>query len=69
MILGKIAGDEKRVKINVPIHCTNCKKSVPGRIISGEKYSQTKAFDIELEQFIKKYLCGICRDKKRCKKN
>lgn len=69
MILGKIVGDEKRVKFNVPIYCTYCKKSVPGRIISGERYSQTKAFEIELEQFKKNYLCGICRDKKRCNKN
>ncbi len=62
MIIGKIAENEKRVKFNVPIHCTDCNKTVPGRIISGDEYSQTKAFKIELEQFKKNYLCGICRD-------
>ncbi|QLH04559.1 hypothetical protein C5F49_03930 [Nitrosopumilus oxyclinae] len=67
MILGEIGEDEKRVKFNVPIHCTECKRSVPGRIISGEEYSQTKAFEIELEHFKKNYLCGICRDKRRRK--
>ena len=65
MILGKIEENENRVKFNVPIHCTDCNKAVPGRIISGEKYSQTKAFKIELENFKKNYLCGICRDRKR----
>ena len=69
MILGKIEKDEKRVKFNVPIFCTDCNKSVPGRIISGEKYSQTREFKIELEHFKKNYLCGICRDKKRRQKN
>jgi len=68
MILGKIEENEKRVKFNIPIHCTDCSKTVPGRIISGEKYSQTKAFKIELEQFKENYLCGICRDKKRREK-
>ena len=65
MILGKIEENENRVKFNVPIHCTDCNKVVPGRIISGERYSQTEAFKIELENFKKNYLCGICRDKKR----
>ena len=68
MIIGKIEENEERVKFNVPINCTECKKSVPGRIISGEKYSKTKAFKVELENFKKDYLCGICRDRKRVHK-
>jgi len=69
VILGKIEDDENRVKFNIPIHCIECNKSVPGRIVSEEKYSQTKSFKVELEQFKKNYLCGICRDKRRCEKN
>ena len=69
MILGKIEDNENRVKFNTPIHCTDCNKSVPGRIVTGEKYSQTKSFKVELEQFKKNYLCGICRDKRRREKN
>ena len=65
MIIGKIEENEKRVKFNVKIHCTNCGKQVPGGVQSGEKYSQTKEFEIELEKFKENYLCGICRDKKR----
>ena len=69
MIIGKIDDNEKRVKFNVPIHCTDCNKTVPGRIVSAERYSQTKAFKIELEKFKEDYLCGICRDRKRVSKN
>ena len=69
MIIGKILENEKRVKVNVEIHCTNCGKKVPGGILAGVRYSQTKAFKIELENFKKKYLCGICRDKKRLEKH
>ena len=65
MIIGKNSENEKKVKFNLEIHCTNCDKKVPGGIKAGEKYSQTKEFKIELEEFKKNYLCGICRDKKR----
>ena len=69
MIIGKVLENEKKVKFNVEIHCTNCSKKVPGGIQTGEKYSQTEEFEIEIEEFKKKYLCGICRDKKRLKKD
>ena len=69
MIIGKISENEKTVRINVEIYCTNCGKKVPGWLKAGEKYSQTKAFKIELENFKKIYLCGICRDKKRVLKH
>ncbi len=65
MIIGKISENEKKVKFNVEIHCTNCGKKVPGGLKAEEKYSQTEAFKIELENFKRNYLCGICRDKKR----
>ena len=69
MIIGKILENEKKVRFNVEIHCTNCGKKVPGGIQTGKGYSQTKAFKIELENFKKNYLCGICRDKKRLEKH
>ena len=65
MIIGKISKNEKTMRFNVEIHCTNCGKKVPGGLKAGEKYSQTKAFEIELENFKASYLCGICRDEKR----
>ena len=65
MIIGKISKNEKTVRFNVEINCTNCGKKVPGGLKAGEKYSQTKAFKIELENFKASYFCGICRDKKR----
>ena len=69
MIIGKISKNEKILKFNVDIHCTNCCKQVPGGLKTGEAYYQTKEFKIELKDFMKKYLCGICRDKKRLEKN
>ena len=68
MIIGKISKNEKKVRFEVEIHCSNCGKKVPGGLKTGEKYSQTKAFKTELENFKKTYLCGICRDKKRIDK-
>ena len=68
MIIGKISENDEKVKFNVPIYCNDCNKQVPGGIVSEKKYSQTSAFRIELENFKKNYLCGICRDKKRVNK-
>ena len=68
MIIGKISKNEKTVRFNVEINCTNCGKKVPGGMKAGKKYYQTKAFKIELENFKTSYLCGICRDKKRLEK-
>ncbi len=65
MIIGKISENEKKIKFNVEIHCTNCGKKVPGGLKTGERYFQTDAFKRELEDFKRNYLCGICRDKKR----
>ncbi len=69
MIIGKISENEKIVEFDIGIHCTNCGKKVPGGLKTSEKYYQTEAFKIELEDFKKKYLCGICRDMKRVNKN
>lgn len=68
MIIGKIVENEKRVKFNVEIHCNDCGASVPGGLQTGELYFQTDDFKIEIEEFKKNYLCGICRDKKRVEK-
>jgi len=69
MIIGKISENEKMIKFDAEIHCTNCGKQVPGGLKTGEKYYQTKEFEIEFKDFLKNYLCGKCRDKKRIKKN
>jgi hypothetical protein len=68
MIIGKISDNEKKIKFDANIHCTNCGKQVPGGIKAGEQYSKTNEFKIEFEEFLKNYLCGICRDKKRLEK-
>jgi len=65
LIIGKILENEKRIKFNVKIKCTNCRMSVPGGLQTGESYFQTNDFKKELEEFKRNYLCGICRDKKR----
>ena len=65
MIIGRISENDEKIRFNIDIHCTSCNKQVPGGIKTGKKYYQTKEFKIELEDFLKNYLCGICRDKKR----
>ena len=67
MILGKIPENENVIRLEIEIHCNNCGKKVPGGIKTGEKYSQTKEFKVELEEFLQNYLCGVCRDKERVK--
>ena len=67
VIIGKILEDEKRIKFNVEIYCNDCGKLVPGGLQAGESYYQTDDFKIELEEFKRNYLCGICRDKNRGK--
>lgn len=65
MILGEIAKNERKIKLDVNIHCNDCGKKVPGGIRTGERYYQTREFNIKLEKFKQNYLCGICRDKRR----
>ena len=67
VIIGKISKNEKTIRFDVEIHCNNCGKRVPGGLKTGEKYYQTEEFKMELENFKKKYFCGICRDMKRRK--
>ena len=67
MIIGKISENDKKIEFQADIYCTNCGKQVPGGLKTGEKFSKTSEFKIELEEFMKNYLCGICRDKKRIK--
>jgi len=69
MIIGKILKNEKIVKFDVKINCANCGKQVPGGLKTGKKYYQTKEFKIEFNEWVKNYLCGICRDKRRVEKN
>jgi len=54
MIIGKISENEKIVRFDIEIHCTNCGKKVPGGLKTREKYYQTEAFKIELEDFKEK---------------
>ena len=68
MIVGKITKNEKMIKFDRKIHCTNCGKQVPGGLKTGKTYYQSQEFEIEFKGFLKNYLCGICRDKKRTQK-
>ena len=68
MIIGKIQKNEKTIRFNREIRCTNCDKQVPGGLKTGEKYYKTHEFEIEFKEFLKNYLCGVCRDKIRNKK-
>ncbi|MDH3192005.1 MAG: hypothetical protein OEM18_04910 [Nitrosopumilus sp.] len=67
MIIGKIKNNEKRIKFNLEIKCSNCKTEVPGGMQTSEQYYGSESFLKEIEKFKKNYLCGKCRDKKRIK--
>ena len=69
MKIGKISENEKIISVNKEIHCTKCGKNVPGGLKTGENYSKTKEFEKDVKEFLKNYLCGICRDKKRLENN
>ena len=68
MIIGKITKNEKIIRFDREIHCTNCGKQVPGGLKTEETYYRSQEFEIEFKEFLKNYLCGICRDKKRTQK-
>ncbi len=65
MIIGKINKNEKKIKFHLDIKCTKCGKAVPGGMQTSENYFGTDSFKLEIDNFKKNYLCGICRDKKR----
>ena len=67
MIIGKINENEPKVRFNLNLNCTKCGKNVPGGMMTSEKYFGTYSFMLEVDDFKKNYLCGICRDKKRIK--
>ena len=65
MIIGKINKNEKKIKFHLDIKCTKCGKAVSGGMQTSENYFGSDSFKLEIDNFKKKYLCGICRDKKR----
>ena len=65
MIIGKIDKNDKKIKFELAIKCTNCGKSVPGGMKTSKKYFGTNEFKQEIKDFQRNYLCGVCRDKKR----
>jgi len=65
MIIGKVNKNEKKIKFNLVLHCTKCGKKVPGGMKASESYFGSDLFNLEIINFKKTYLCGICRDKKR----
>jgi len=64
MIIGKVGKDEKKIKFELDLKCTKCGKKVPGGMKTGESYFGSDEFRIEIINFKKNYLCGVCRDKK-----
>jgi hypothetical protein len=68
MIIGKIHKNETLIRFNLDLHCSNCGKKVPGGITTSEKYYGTYSFLLEIDDFKKKYFCGICRDRQRVDK-
>lgn len=68
MKVGNYPNDEREIRLNLEILCSNCGKRVPGGILTGENFANSLEFKEEIEQIKRSYLCGICRDKFRIKK-
>ena len=68
MKIGNFPDSERKIRLEIEIHCTECGRQVPGGIQTGEKYSQSEEFQNDLKELKENYLCGICRDKKRVQK-
>jgi len=65
VIIGKINDSEPSIRFNLNLNCTKCGKKVPGGMRTSKKYFGSHSFKLEVDNFKKNYLCGICRDKKR----
>ena len=65
VIFGTVSGDEPVVRLNLEIRCSSCKKTVPGGVTISKRHYGSDGFDAEMQAFMRGYLCGICRDKKR----
>ena len=65
VIFGTVSGDEPVVRLNLEIRCSSCKKTVPGGVTISKRHYGSDGFDAEIQAFMRGYLCGICRDKKR----
>jgi hypothetical protein len=69
VIIGKIQESEPTIRFSINLNCTCCGKKVPGGMLSSKKYYGTYSFMLEVDDFKKNYLCGICRDKQRISRN
>ena len=69
MIIGNLKDDEPTIRFDLNLFCTNCKKKVPGGMLTSKNYFGSYSFLLEVDDFKKKYLCGICRDKIRVRNN
>ncbi len=49
MIIGKISENDEKIDLEADIHCTDCGKQVPGGLKTGEKFSKTSEFKMELK--------------------
>ena len=68
MIIGKIEENEPPIRFDLNLNCTVCGKKVPGGMLASEKYYGSYSFLLEIDDFKKNYLCGICRDKQKLDK-
>lgn len=69
VILGRIEEGDRRIRLDEDIRCNECRKRVPGGIQTSARFYDSGAFDVALQEFKDKYLCGICRDAQRREHN
>ena len=65
MRIGDFPDTEERTRIEIEIFCRQCSKRVPGGIVTGKRYAESDKFLRDVEELKRRYLCGVCRDKKR----
>lgn len=68
MKIGDFPKTDRKIRLEIQIHCTDCGKKVPGGITTGKKYSESSQFQEDIKKLKKDYQCGRCRDKNRVQK-
>ena len=64
MIIGDVK-NKKTVRFEIELHCSSCKKRVPGGMRASEEFVNSSEFEEKISGFKSGYLCGVCRDRKR----
>ena len=55
VIFGAVSGDKQAIRLNLEIHCSSCKRIVPGGVRVSKRHYGDDEFDTELQAFMRRY--------------